>query len=164
LNPLNAANFLTSLVTQQKPANMSGTSSPTSLASGTTSASPFSNLNLTPTEQTQISAILKSSQGQSFAQIANSIENVLTPAQKQTFASDLQGLQSSGGHHHHHGGGGSGASTIDSGTDAFGVSSLAASSPTTASAASASSSLFSDLAAMFSAQSQTQTQSQVLGL
>jgi hypothetical protein len=164
--PFNPLSLLGSLVSAQSAPSASTASNAASLASGVSSTSPFSNLNLTSAEQAQISAILKSSQGQSFGQITNSIDNVLTPSQQKTFASDLQAMQMRGGHHHHGGGGGGSSSTIDSGTDAFGVASISNSSntATAATAPTTTSSLFSDLAAMFSAQSQTQQQSQLLDL
>jgi hypothetical protein len=163
INPLslNPLGFVGSLLTSQAAHAVSGSAPSANAASAVSSASPFANLNLTSAEQAQISAILRTSQGQTFGQLASSISGVLTPAQRQTFASDLQALQSSGHHHHHHGSGGSGsASTIDSGLDAFGVSSTASGST----AATASGSLFSDIASTFSARAQTQQQSQLLEL
>jgi hypothetical protein len=103
---------------------------------------------------------LNGGQGQSFSQLANRIDAVLTPSQQKTFATNLQSLQSHRGHHHGGGGGSGSSSTIDSDTDAFGVSSLTNASPAT----TATSSLFSELAAQFSAQSQTQSETQLLGL
>jgi hypothetical protein len=155
--PLNALSLFQALVPSSTTPSVTPAKTAASAASQLASSSPFANLNLTTGEQSQIAAILRSSQGQSFAQIANNISGILTPTQKQTFASDLQSMESSGGHHHHHhGSGGSGSSTtIDSGTDGFGVASTSNASPT----ATAASSIFSDLAAQFSAQSQTQSQS-----
>jgi Spy/CpxP family protein refolding chaperone len=88
-------------------------SSSLSLLSATTNAAngPFSNLNLTTDQQNQIESILSTgkSQGLSFSQINSQINQVLNPAQQQTFQSDLQQVQAhrGGGHHHHHHGGGS---------------------------------------------------------
>jgi Spy/CpxP family protein refolding chaperone len=72
---------------------------------------PFANLDLTADQQNQIDSILSTakSQGLSFSQINSQIEQVLNPAQQQTFQSDLQQMQAhrGGDHHHHHGGGSS---------------------------------------------------------
>jgi hypothetical protein len=156
--PLNPLSLVGSLVSaQQAPTATQKASAAASIANGISSTSPFSNLNLTSTEQAQISAIMKGSQGQPFSQIASSIEQVLSPSQQKTFESDIQSMQMRSGGHHHHGGGGGGASsasTIDSGTDAFGVASTT--NAPSATSTPASSSLFSEMAAMFSAQSQTQ--------
>jgi hypothetical protein len=164
-NPLSS--MLGSLLTSPSSSALATASSASqsTLASGVSSTTPFANLNLTSSESAEISAILKTSQGQPFGQIASSISNVLTPSQQKTFAGDLQAMQMRGGHHHHGGGGGGSgsSSTIDSGTDAFGVASISSSSnPSTA--PTSTSSLFSELAAMFSAQSQTQQQNQLLEL
>jgi hypothetical protein len=158
--PLNPISFFSGLASAQKPPSSTPASTAGSAASSSASAnSVLANLNLTPIEASQVSAILNGSQGQSFAQLANRIDAVLTPSQQKTFATNLQSLQSHRGHHG--GGGGSGSSsTIDSDTDAFGVSSLSNAAPAT----TAASSLFSELAAQFSAQSQTQTETQLLGL
>jgi hypothetical protein len=158
--PLNPISFFSGLASAQKPPSTTSASTAGSAASSSASAnSVLANLNLTPTEASQVSAILNGSHGQSFAQLANRIDAVLTPSQQKTFATNLQSLQSH--HGHHGGGGGSGSSsTIDSDTDAFGVSSLSNAAPAT----TAASSLFSELAAQFSAQSQTQTETQLLGL
>jgi hypothetical protein len=85
---------------------------------------------------------------------------VLTPSQQKTFATNLQSLQSHHGHHHGGGGGSGSSSTIDSDTDAFGVSSVDDATPAT----TAANSLFSDLAAQFSALSQTQSETQLPNL
>ena len=159
--PLNPVSFFSGLVSAQKPPSTTPSSTASSAASSSASAnSVLANLNLTPTEASQISAILNGGQGQSFAQLANRIDAVLTPSQQKTFATNLQSLQSHRGHHHGGGGGSGSSSTIDSDTDAFGVSSLSNASPAT----TATSSLFSELAAQFSAQSQTQSETQLLGL
>jgi hypothetical protein len=163
--PLNPISFFTGLASAQNPSRAASASTASSTASSAASSSAsansvLANLNLTSTEASQISAILNGSQGQSFAQLANRIDTVLTPSQQKTFASNLQSLQSHHGHHHGGGGGSGSSSTIDSGTDAFGVSSITNASPAT----TAASSLFSDLAAQFSAQSQTQSQTQLLDL
>jgi hypothetical protein len=157
--PLDAVSLFSGLISSPKPPSTPAPSTASSAAAGFPSAnSVLANLNLTSTEASQISAILNGGQGQSFAQLANRIGAVLTPSQQKTFASNLQSIQS---HHGHKGGGGSGSSsTIDSDTDAFGVSSVNNATPAT----TAASSLFSDLAAQFSAQSQTQSQSQFLRL
>jgi hypothetical protein len=161
LMPLNAIGLLQALMPSSTTASATPAKPASSLPSELSSTSPFANLNLSAGEQSQIAAILRSSQGQPFAQIANSISGVLTSTQRQTFSNDLRSLQTSGSHHHHHGSGGSGSSTaIDSGTDGFGVASTSSATPT----ATAASSLFSDLAAQFSAQSQTQSQSILAGL
>jgi hypothetical protein len=165
--PFNPIDLVTSLVSSQQPqSKTTAMSVGATQASGISSTTPFSNLNLTSAESAQISAILKTSQGQPFGQIASSIEHVLTPSQQKTFEGDLQAMQMRGGHHHHGGGGSGSSSTIDSGTDAFGVASIANASSTTtaATAPTTTSSLFSELAAMFSAQSQTQQQGQLLDL
>jgi hypothetical protein len=142
--------------TQQTP---SGSQSASSSLTG-----PFSNLNLTAQEQTDIQSILQTAQSGtlSFAQLASKIDGVLTPAQQQTFQSDLQTAQATGQHHHHHyhGSGARSTTAIDSGTDAFGVSSTDDSSSTDA----AASSLFSDLAAQIGIQTQLQAQTQSLNL
>jgi Spy/CpxP family protein refolding chaperone len=73
---------------------------------------PFANLNLTSTQQTQIQQILQSAQKNhtSIDQVNSQIEAVLTDAQKTTFQSDLQTVQTAqggvSGHRHHHGAGG----------------------------------------------------------
>jgi Spy/CpxP family protein refolding chaperone len=153
-----ASSLLSSLVSGQQPATaVSPNAKPAagnSVTSGS-STSPFANLNLTAQEQAEISSILQTAQSQhlSFAQIQNKIANVLTPSQQATLQSDLQGVRSHHHHGHHHGGGGGGSSsTIDSGTDAFGVPSIGG---TTSTAPTAASSLFSDIAAQLSVQSQT---------
>jgi hypothetical protein len=158
--PLDPVSLFSGLTTSPKPPTPTSAPVASSTAASSASAqSVLANLNLTPTEASQISAILNGSQGQSFSQLANRIDSVLTPSQQKTFASNLQSLKSH--HGHHKGGGGSGSSsTIDSDTDAFGVSSVNGAT----SATTAASSLFSDLAAQFSAQSQTQSQSQFLSL
>ncbi len=72
----------------------------------------FANLNLTTDQQNQVSGILAAAknQGLSVSAVTSQIDQVLTPAQQQTFQSDLQQVQShKGGHHHHHHGGSSAA-------------------------------------------------------
>jgi len=86
------------------------------MPAGSQSASdPFANLNLSAQQQTQVTQILQSakSSGQSWSQTQSQINAVLTPAQQQTFASDVQTAQSahSGHHHHHHDGDGAGSSS-----------------------------------------------------
>jgi hypothetical protein len=157
--PLNPISFFTGLASTHKPPSAAPAGAASSAASSSMSAnSVLANLNLTPTEASRISAILNGGQGQSFAQLANRIDAVLTPSQQKTFSTNMQSIQS---HRGHNGGGGSGSSsTIDSDVDAFGVSSITNQTPAT----TAASSLFSELAAQFSAQSQTQSQAQTLGL
>jgi Spy/CpxP family protein refolding chaperone len=62
---------------------------------------PFANLNLTSDQQNQISGILTAakSQGLSVSAVTSQIDQVLTPAQRQTFQSDLQQVQSHKGGH-----------------------------------------------------------------
>ncbi|HTU80588.1 MAG TPA: hypothetical protein VMF61_00570 [Candidatus Acidoferrales bacterium] len=80
-------------------------------------AGPLSTLNLSQSQQQQITSILQNakSQGLSPQQIAAQINNVLTPAQQQQLQSEL-----SHGHHHHHRGGGKAAPATGD-TDAFGI-------------------------------------------
>lgn len=70
----------------------------------TNATSPFANLNLSSTQQTQMQSILGNaqSQGESFSQVQNQVQHVLSPAQQQTLQTDLAQLK---GHHsgHHHG-------------------------------------------------------------
>jgi len=75
---------------------------------------PFANLNLTTAQTAQIDQILSNakSQGLSASQVNSQISQVLSPAQQQTFQSDLQQLQSHHGHHHHHGGGSSNSQSL----------------------------------------------------
>jgi hypothetical protein len=83
---------------------------------------PLAALNLTPAQSAQLQTIFQNAQSQnlSFSQVQSQVNSVLTPTQQATLQTDAL----KGGHkHHHHGGGGGGSSTssIDSGTDAFGV-------------------------------------------
>jgi Spy/CpxP family protein refolding chaperone len=65
------------------------------------SLQPFSNLNLTEAQRTQLRSIFTAAKqnGTSQADVQSQVNAVLTPAQQQTFASDLK---AGGGHHHHH--------------------------------------------------------------
>ena len=74
-----------------------------STASGTTD--PFSNLNLTSTQQQQVQQVIQDLQSGTIApSLAQSqINAILTPQQQQTLQTDLQQIK--GAHHHHHGGG-----------------------------------------------------------
>jgi Spy/CpxP family protein refolding chaperone len=93
--------------------------------------SPFANLNLTSTQQTQITSLLQTDKTQgastNFAQVQSQIKSVLTPSQQQTFQNDVQNLkQQHSGHHHHHGGGGESSSTADVLSPAYDVQNQAA--------------------------------------
>jgi Spy/CpxP family protein refolding chaperone len=95
-------------------------------SSSSTSLRPFSNLNLTSDQRTQIRSILSNaqSQGTSEAQVQSQINAVLTPQQQQTLQANLQqGQGSSAGHnhHHHHGGQSSAASSTTSSTSTSSV-------------------------------------------
>ncbi len=82
---------------------------------GVSANSPFANLNLTATQQTQIQSILQTgqSQGDSFSQVIGQVDNVLSPSQQQTLQTDLAAHKSQHSGHHHggHGGGGSSSTT-----------------------------------------------------
>jgi 3-polyprenyl-4-hydroxybenzoate decarboxylase len=93
--------------------NNSLASVPTSQTSG-----PFSNLNLTSSQQQQIGQILQNAQSQGLtqAQVQTQINAILTPAQQQQLQKDLQSH-----HHHHRGGSGASPSSSSSQTDAFGI-------------------------------------------
>jgi signal transduction histidine kinase/Spy/CpxP family protein refolding chaperone len=126
--------------------NTLATAANTQQASG-----PFSNLNLTTTQQNQIQQILQNAQTQGLTQqqAQAQINAVLTPAQQATLQQDLQGQH----HHHRHGGGGGGGAASSIGnddTDEFGI-------PTTlASASTASAGTISNIAASYQVQSQLQ--------
>lgn len=78
--------------------------------------SPFANLSLTATQQTQIQSILQTAQnqGDSFSQVIGQVDNVLSSSQQQTLQTDLATLKSQHSGHHHGGHGGGGApSTAD---------------------------------------------------
>jgi hypothetical protein len=107
----------------------------------------FSNLNLTSAQQSQIQQILQNAktQGLSPTQVANEINNVLTPTQQSQLQADLAKLK--GHHHHHHGGGGSNSGSSNN-TDAFGI-------PVPSSSTSNSGTI-GNLAAAFLTQSQIQ--------
>jgi hypothetical protein len=70
---------------------------------GQPSLQPFSNLNLTEAQRTQLRSIFTAAKqnGTSQADVAQQINAVLTPAQQQTAAADLK-AGGSGHHHHHH--------------------------------------------------------------
>jgi hypothetical protein len=148
-----AASYLQNLFSVAASGSTTNNSSASS--TGSLSAGLFSNLGLTSTEQTQIASILQSSSGLSFSQIESRINGVLTPSQQQTFESDMVSLHSHAHGHHHHGGAGSSSSSnsVDSDTDAFGVQNMTGSSATTA-----TNSIFSDIAAQMSVQSQLNSQ------
>jgi hypothetical protein len=108
----------------------------------------FSNLNLTSAQQSQIQQILQNAktQGLSPTQVANEINNVLTPTQQSQLQADLAKLKQH--HHHHHGGGGGSQSSSSNNTDAFGI-------PVPSSSTSNSGTI-GNLAAAFTTQSQIQ--------
>uniref|UniRef100_E6PEG4 Uncharacterized protein n=1 Tax=mine drainage metagenome TaxID=410659 RepID=E6PEG4_9ZZZZ len=130
-------------------------------SSGTTAGAatnnPFSNVNLSAQQKSQISAIISNaqSQGLSFSQVKNEIANVLSSTQQQRLRSDLQSLR--GKHHGRSDGDGDGSATASStagtSTDAWGVQvpSAVASSTTTGLSA------LSTIAASYAVQSQTQS-------
>lgn len=76
--------------------------------------SPFANLNLTSTQQTQIGSLLQSDQAQGTSTNFSQVQNV------------VQNKQQHSGHHHHHGGGGESSSTADVLSPAYDVQSQAA--------------------------------------
>jgi len=65
------------------------------------SLQPFSNLNLTEAQRTQLRSVFTAAKqnGTSKADVQSQVNAVLTPAQQQTLAADLK---AGGGHHHHH--------------------------------------------------------------
>ncbi|MGC8484652.1 MAG: hypothetical protein ACP5O6_03315 [Candidatus Baltobacteraceae bacterium] len=124
-------------------------------ATGVSASDPFSNVNLSAQQKSQINSIISSaqSQGLSFSQVKNEIANVLSSTQQQTLRSDLQALR--GKHHDRSGGGGgsaSASSTAGASTDAWGVPVPTAVASSTATGLSA----LSDIAASYAVQSQTQ--------
>jgi Spy/CpxP family protein refolding chaperone len=78
---------------------------------------PFANLNLSSSQENQIDSIFSTakSQGLSQTQVQGQVNAVLSPAQQQTLAGDVQTLKSEHQHHHHHGGGGGESSSQGSG-------------------------------------------------
>ncbi len=108
------------------------------------STSPFSNVNLTPQQQSQIKSIFQSAASGTVspAQIHAQIESVLTSTQQTTLQSDLKGLKA----HFGHGAktSASSSSSLDSDTDAFGV-------PTATAAPLQTQNPFSSIAAQFAA-------------
>jgi Spy/CpxP family protein refolding chaperone len=79
------------------PTSISGTPStygPQQPANPFSTSGPFSNLNLSSQQQSQIQDILSQakSQGLSPSQVQSEINNVLTPDQQKTLQSDLQKL------------------------------------------------------------------------
>ena len=108
------------------------------------STSPFSNLNLTAQQKSQLKSIFQSaaSGAVSPAQIHAQIDSVLTSTQQTTLQSDLKGLKA----HLGHGAKGSAtsSSSLDSDTDAFGV-------PSTTTAPLQTQNPFSSIAAQFAA-------------
>lgn len=95
---------------------------------GQQSLQPFSNLNLTEAQRTQLRAIFQSAKqnGTSQADVAQQVNAVLTPAQQQTLAADLKA--GGAGHHRHHHGGGDG-STAQSGSSSGSTTTPSAVSP-----------------------------------
>lgn len=77
------------------------------------SGGPFSDLNLSATQQSQVQSILQTakSQGESLSQVQSQIQSVLTPAQQQTLQTDQANHKHHSGHHHH--GGGESTTTTD---------------------------------------------------
>jgi hypothetical protein len=124
-------------------------------AQSTTSSLPaaLTNLNLSQTQQTQISQFLQNAQSGNVtsAQLKSEIESVLTPSQLAQLNSEHHG------HHHHHAGQSSSSTDSTSGTtsdeDAFGVT-----IPTSTTSAGTQS--ISNAATTFWAQSQITPQSQ----
>ncbi len=157
ISPTNALQYLFNPAQASTPSSATALSGATNTGAATT---PFANLNLTSSEQSQIAAILQGANGLSFAQLEGKIDGVLSPAQQQTFQNDLAALRSHHGGHHGHGGGSDASSSTDTATDAFGVPYTSAATP----AATAGASLFSDIAAQFAAQSQLQAQDPLAGL
>jgi hypothetical protein len=102
------------------------------------SLQPFSNLNLTEAQRTQLRSVFQAAKqnGTSQADVAQQVNSILTPAQQKTLAADI--TSGAAGHHHHHGGGGSS-------TDASETSTPSTPAPTTASAASPGSSILATI-------------------
>jgi hypothetical protein len=115
-------------------------------ASQTNATSPFANLNLTSTQNTQIQSILQNAQSQSlsFSQVQSQINSVLSPTQQTAMQSNVQKSQA---HHHHHRSGGSSdaTSSIASNTDAFGVPNVTNASSDTSTPTSSIAGSFADL-------------------
>ncbi len=128
---------------------------PSNAAAGASTGDPFSNVNLSAQQKSQITSIISNaqSQGLSFSEVKNEIANVLSGTQQQMLRSDLHALR--GKHHDRSGGSAAGAaasSTAGTSTDAWGVpvpSTVASSTQTGLSA-------LSDIAASYAVQSQTQ--------
>lgn len=112
--------------------------------------SVFSNLNLSPTQQTQIGQFLQNAQNGSTTptQLQSEIESVLNPQQLSQLKTELQGH-----HHHHHGSQSKSSSNSSSDEDAFGIT-----TPTSTSSAGTQS--ISDAIASYWTQSQITPQSQ----
>jgi len=79
------------------------------------SLQPFSNLDLTEAQRTQLRTIFSAAKqdGTSQADVQKQISAILNPAQQQTLASDLKARGGHSGHHHHD----SAASTAPSSVD-----------------------------------------------
>jgi hypothetical protein len=67
------------------------------------SLQPFSNLNLTEAQRTQLRTIFSAAKqdGTSQADVQKQISAILNPAQQQTLATDLKARGGHSGHHHH---------------------------------------------------------------
>jgi hypothetical protein len=91
------------------------------------SLQPFSNLDLTEAQRTQLRAIFSAAKqdGTSQADVQKQVSAVLNPAQQQTLASDLKARGGHSGHHHH----GSDASTVTASGTADSTEPAASASP-----------------------------------
>ena len=94
------------------------------------SLQPFSNLDLTEAQRTQLRSIFTAAKqnGTSQADVQGQVSAVLTPAQQQTLASDLK---ASGGHQHHHRSEGSSSSESSATASGSTSATLATSADTT---------------------------------
>jgi hypothetical protein len=144
--------------TPQAPQQTSSASSQASQTSQTATTDPFSNLNLTASQNAKLQSILASAFSQKLpqSQVLSQIDAILSPQQQTALQGDLQQMHGSGHHHKHHGGGSGSSSTssLDSGDDAFGVPAISAGAANASSSATAGQSLFSNIAASYAIQSQ----------